>query len=47
MSWKVTWEDIKKGHDLPAQTVTFKGDDLDLKPFSVQREHKGGGMGPK
>ncbi|MCC7139915.1 MAG: hypothetical protein IT460_15950 [Planctomycetes bacterium] len=47
VSWKVTWEDIKKGHSLPAQTVTFKGDGLALKPFTVRREHKGGGMGPK
>ncbi len=49
VTWKVTWEDLKKGGDFPAQTVTFKGDDLDLKPFSVKRAHEGGpgGPGPK
>lgn len=49
VTWKVTWEDIKKGGDFPAQTVTFKGEDLDLKPFSVKRAHEGGpgGPGPK
>lgn len=49
VTWKVTWEDLKKGGDMPAQTVTFKGEDLELKPFSIQRAHEGGpgGPGPK
>lgn len=49
VTWKVTWADIQKVGDFPAQTVTFKGDDLELKPFSVKRAHAGGpgGPGPK
>jgi hypothetical protein len=39
VSWKVTFDDVKAGKT-PEQTVTFKGDGLDLKPFSVKREHK-------
>jgi len=45
VTWKVTWEDIKKGGDVPAQSVTFRGDDLELKPFSIKRAHDAGGPG--
>ena len=44
VSWKITFADVKTGK-LPAQTVTFKGEGLDLKPFSIKREHKMGGGG--
>ena len=49
VSWKVTFTDMKKGKQ-EAQTVTFKGDGIDLKPFHVKRKAKemsmGGGMQP-
>lgn len=37
VTWKVTWDDVKKGLDVPAQTVTFRGDGLTLKAFSIER----------
>lgn len=38
VTWKVTWEEIKKGGNVPAQSVTFKGAGVELKPFSVKRD---------
>lgn len=46
VTWTVKWDDIKKAKKPPAQSVTFRGDDLTLKPFSITRERAGGGMPP-
>ena len=48
VSWKLTFDDIKNGKVEP-QTVTFKGEGLELKPFTVKRSARrslmgGGGM---
>lgn len=46
VTWTVKWDDIKKTQKMPPQTVTFRGDDLSLKPFAVTREKAGGGGPP-
>jgi hypothetical protein len=43
VTWKVTFADIKKGGKMPAQSVTFKADGLDWKPFLIKRAHEGMG----
>ncbi len=49
VSWKLTYDDIKGGKVEP-QSVTFKGEGLDLKPFTVKRSARrtfmGGPGGP-
>lgn len=44
ITWKVTYEDLKSGKAGP-QTVTFKGEGLDLKPFKVKRSARGTWLG--
>lgn len=44
VTWKLTFADMKDGKAAP-QTVTFKGDGLDLKPFTVKRSARRGFMG--
>ncbi len=45
VTWKVTFADLKGGK-MPAQTVTFSGEGLDLKPFSITRTSDAmGGLG--
>lgn len=48
VSWKLTYDDLKGGKPEP-QTVRFKGEGLDLKPFTVRRSPRrtwmGGGPG--
>ena len=44
VSWKLTFDDIKSGKAEP-QTVTFKGEGLDLKPFTVKRSARRSMMG--
>lgn len=46
VTWTVKWDDIKKTQKTPKQTVTFRGDNLSLKPFAVTREKGGGGPPP-
>lgn len=50
VSWKLTYEEIKAGKVEP-QSVTFQGEGLDLKPFTVKRSARrtfglGGPGGP-
>jgi len=50
VTWTLTYEDVVAGKVAP-QTVTFKGEGLDLKPFVVKRSARrslmgGGGMPP-
>lgn len=48
VSWKLAWDDLKDGK-AEAQSVPFKGEGLDLKPFTVRRSARrtwmGGGPG--
>ena len=44
VSWKLAWDDLKDGK-AEAQSVTFKGEGLDLKPFTVRRSARRTWMG--
>lgn len=46
VTWKFDFETLKKTQGMPSQTVTFKGEGLDLKPFKIQRDHDAGGGMP-
>ncbi len=45
VTWKLTYDDLKGGA-LEPQSVTFKGEGLDLKPFTVKRSARRSLLGP-